>query len=112
MEIPKYVVILQCHIVKERCSGFFCEDALCNRTGGFAEYPPDQPIRHISLTCGGCCGRATLRKLSHLLKLLDKKAAIQPAEVVVHFASCVCKENYHGPRCPHYDHLKVLVERK
>ncbi len=21
--LPKYVVVLQCHIVKERCSGFF-----------------------------------------------------------------------------------------
>jgi len=112
MPAPRYVVILQCSIVKERCSGFFCEDAFCRRTGVFAEYTADASIRHLTIDCGGCCGRATLRKLSHLLKLLDKHAAIGPKDVVLHFASCVCNESFHGPKCPHYDYLKTLVERK
>ena len=112
MTPPKYIVVLQCHIVKERCSGFFCENAFWNRQGGFADYPQDQPIRFLTLTCGGCCGRATLRKLSHFLKRLRKHSDISPSEVVLHFASCICKENFHGPKCPHYDYLKELVERK
>ncbi len=107
----RYVVALQCHIVKERCSGFLCENAFWTRTGGFAGYPADQPVRYLSLTCGGCCGRATLRKLTNLLEKLGRNTDITPDQVMVHFASCVCKENYHGPRCPHYDYLKQLTER-
>jgi len=30
-----YIVIVQCHIVKERCPGYFCEKAFNERTGGF-----------------------------------------------------------------------------
>ncbi len=108
----KYVVALQCHIVKERCSGFLCENAFYNRTGGFTLYPQDQAIRYLNLTCGGCCGRATLRKLSNLTKLLKKNSDITPDQICVHFSSCICKENFHGPICPHYDYIKELVERK
>ena len=111
MNNVKYVVILQCHIVKERCSGFLCEDSFTQRAGGFADYPADQPIRYISITCGGCCGRATLRKLTNLLKLI-KKRDIPPQDVRLHFASCICNESFHGPKCPNYDYLKTLVERK
>lgn len=32
--------------------------------------------------------------------------------VALHFSSCICKENFHGPVCPHYDYLKELVGRK
>lgn len=39
MDTPKYIVILQCHIVKERCSGFYCEDSFVKRQHAFAEYP-------------------------------------------------------------------------
>ena len=112
MNNVKYVVILQCHIVKERCSGFLCEDSFTQRAGGFADYPADQPIRYISITCGGCCGRATLRKLSNFCKLLKQHTDINRDEVVLHFSSCICKENFHGPICPHYDYLKELVERQ
>jgi predicted metal-binding protein len=108
----KYIVTLQCDIVMERCSGFLCENAFTNRTGGFADYPADAKIRYLSFTCGGCCGRATLRKLSNLVKLIQSKTQIAPGEVVLHFASCICKESFHGPVCPHYDYLKELVERK
>ena len=108
----RYIVVLQYHIVKERCSGFFCEDAFWNRTGGFEDYPSGESIRHLNITCGGCSGRATLRKLSNLLKLLRKNTTISSDEIILHFSSCICKENFHGPKCPHYDYLKELVERK
>ena len=32
--------------------------------------------------------------------------------VVLHFSSCICRESFHGPICPHYDYLKELVGRK
>jgi predicted metal-binding protein len=112
MDAPKYIVILQCHIVKERCSGYFCEESFTKRLGAFSIYPKDAPIRYISFTCGGCCGRATLRKLSNFLKNLKKKDSLSADDVVLHFSSCICRENFHGPGCPHYSYLKQLVERK
>ena len=108
----KYIITVQCDIVKERCSGYLCEEAFHNRQGGFSNYPKDADIRFLSFTCGGCCGRATLRKLSNALKLLKKRAGITTEEVALHFSSCICRESFHGPKCPHYDYLKELVERK
>ncbi|MCE5250943.1 CGGC domain-containing protein, partial [bacterium] len=29
--------------------------------------------------------------------------------VIVQFSSCISKDNYHGPQCPHLDYLKTLV---
>lgn len=105
----RYVVIVQCHIVKQRCSGYFCELALTERTGGFSSYPADQDIRHLNITCGGCCGRATHRKLSHLVKQLWKRERISKDQIVVHLSSCITKDNYHGPPCPHLGYLRELI---
>ncbi len=109
---PKYIIALQCHIVKERCSGYLCEESFYNRQGGFSGYPKDADIRYLSFTCGGCCGRATLRKLANALKLLKKRADIDSAEVVLHYSSCMCRESFHGPKCPHFDYIQELVSRK
>ena len=49
----EYIVIVQCHIVKEHCSGYLCERALHLRTGGFADYPADKTYRMLMMTCGG-----------------------------------------------------------
>ena len=68
MKDKEYIVIVQCHIVKERCSGYNCEKAFNERTGGFAAYPKEKRFRMLNLTCGGCCGRATHRELSKLLR--------------------------------------------
>ncbi len=106
-----YVVILQCHIVKERCPGYLCERAFHERTGGFADYPKDRPLRFLSLTCGGCCGRATHRKLSSLLRTLHKKEGIPKDRIVVQLSSCMAKDNYHAPPCPHLDYIRTLIER-
>jgi len=107
----KFVVVLQCHIVKERCSGFFCENSFWKREGGFADYDPHATMRYINMTCGGCCGKATHRKLGNFLKQLENNTDIKPEETVLHFSSCICQESFHGPKCPHYDYLKQLVER-
>ena len=113
MDLAKkeYVVILQCHIVKERCPGYNCEKALHERTGGFADYPRDKAYRYLSLTCGGCCGRATHRKLALLVKSLAKKEGIAKDQIVVQLSSCITNDNYHAPPCPHLAYLKTLIER-
>ncbi len=107
----EYIVILQCHIVKERCPGYQCEKALHERTGGFAEYPKDKAYRHLNMTCGGCCGRATHRKLARFIKSIGKKEGIGKDKIVVQLSSCITNDNYHGPPCPHLAYLKTLIER-
>ena len=107
----KYIVLVQCHIVKERCPGYLCEKAYHERTGGFAAYPKDKDYRILTLTCGGCCGRATHRKLTLLLRTLKKKEGIEKGDVVVQLSSCITKDNFHAPPCPHLDYLRALVGR-
>ncbi len=107
----EYIVILQCHIVKERCPGYLCEKAFHERTGGFAEYPKDKSYRDLSMTCGGCCGRATHRKLTSLLRTIKKKEGIDKDRVVVQLSSCMTNDNYHGPPCPHLAYIKTLIAR-
>ncbi len=106
-----YVVIVQCHIVKERCSGYNCELAFHERSGGFAAYLKDQKFRMLSLTCGGCCGRATHRKLSNLIRRIKKAEGITKDRIVVQLSSCITKDNFHAPSCPHLDYLKGLIAK-
>ena len=110
--MKRYIVALQCHIVKERCSGYLCELAFQERSGGFSLYSGDDQLRFLPLTCGGCCGRATLRKLSNLIKQLKAKEGVEKDMITVHLASCVCKDNYHAPPCPHQSYLEELVRDK
>ena len=106
-----YIVVVQCHTVKERCAGYFCEKAFHERTGGFADYPKEKPYRFLTLTCGGCSGKATLRKLTNLLRCLKKHEGIERDRVVVHLSSCITKDNFHSPRCLFADYIKTLVAR-
>ncbi len=113
-----YVVILQCHIVKERCPGYLCEKAFHERTGGFSDYPRDKSYRTLNMTCGGCCGQATHRKVASLLRKLEKQEEISRDRVVVQLSTCITQHNHHSPPCPHLDyllellaHLKVDVRR-
>ena len=107
----EYVVILQCHIVKERCPGYFCEKALHERTGGFASYPKDKSYRVLSMTCGGCCGKALQRKLSNLIRRIKKQEGIDKGKIVVQLASCITKDNFHSSPCPHLDYIKGLITK-
>ena len=111
MEDKTYVVIVQCHLVMQRCSGFFCEKAFHERIGGFAGYAKDQPLRAVYMTCGGCCGRALHRKLSNLVRKSEAKDGVGKEQIVVHLSSCITKDNYHGPPCPHLGYLKALIAK-
>jgi predicted metal-binding protein len=111
LENKEYVVIVQCHIVKERCPGYNCEKAFHERTGGFAAYPKDKAYRTLTLTCGGCCGRALHRKLSNLTRRIKKQEGISKDRIVVQLSSCITKDNFHAPPCPHLDYLKTLIAR-
>ena len=104
-----YIAVVQCHIVVERCSGYFCEKEFNGRSGGFSGYPRDRKYRILYLTCGGCCGRALHRKLSHLIRKIKNKEGIVKDEIVVQLASCITRDNYHAPVCPHIDYLKELI---
>jgi predicted metal-binding protein len=106
-----YIIIVQCDIVKERCPGYLCEKALHERTGGFASYPKDKVYRVLSMTCGGCCGRALHRKLTLLLRTLRKKEGMEKERVLVQLSSCMTKDNFHAPPCPHLDYIRTLIER-
>jgi len=106
-----YVAVVQCHIVKERCPGYNCERAFHERTGGFAAYPKDKPYRMLSLTCGGCCGRAVQRKLSNLTRRIKKSEGIGKDRIVVQLSSCITKDNFHSSPCPHLDYLKSLIAK-
>ena len=106
-----YIAIVQCHIVKERCSGYNCELAFNERSGGFSAYPTDKAYRKLNLTCGGCCGRAVQRKLSNLIRRIKKKEGIEKDRIVVHLASCITKDNFHSSPCPHIDYLKGLIAK-
>ena len=106
-----YLAVVQCHIVMERCSGYYCEKAFYDRSGGFSSYPKEKAYRTIHLTCGGCCGRALQRKLSDLVGQLQRREAVGKEQIAVQLASCITKNNYHGPPCPHLDYLKTLIAR-
>jgi predicted metal-binding protein len=106
-----YIAIVQCHIVKERCSGYNCERAFTERTGGFTGYPKEKPYRVLNLTCGGCCGRAVQRKLSNLTRRIKKQEGIEKDRIVVQLASCLTKDNFHSSACPHLDYIKGLIAK-
>ncbi len=112
MHNKEYIVIVQCHIVMERCSGYFCEKSYYERSGEFSRYPENKNYRTLYLTCGGCCGRAVFRKLTDLIKYIEKSEGISKDKIIVHLASCITKDNYHAPVCPHLDYLKELISGK
>jgi predicted metal-binding protein len=111
LKTKDYVVIVQCHIVKERCPGYNCEKAFHERTGGFTGYPKDKAYRMLYLTCGGCCGRALHRKLSNLTRRIKKQEGIDKSRILVQLSSCITKNNFHAPLCPHLDYLESLITR-
>ncbi len=111
MQDKDYIAVVQCHLVKQRCSGYFCEKSFHERTGGFAAYSPDKVYRTLYLTCGGCCGRALQRKLSHLVRKIKAQEEVPKDRIVVQLASCITKDSFHGPPCPHLDYLKELIRR-
>jgi len=111
LKTKEYVVVVQCDIVKQRCSGYFCEKAFNQRTGGFMDYPKDKSYRVINMSCGGCCGRAVHRKLTHLVRKIKKEEGVEKDRIVVQLSSCITRDNYHGPPCPHLEYVEKLIAR-
>jgi predicted metal-binding protein len=111
MQDKEYIVIVQCHLVKQRCSGYFCEKSFNERTGGFANFAKDKSYRTLNITCGGCCGQTLQRKLTHLIRTLKKQESIGKEKVVVQLSTCITKDNFHGPQCPHLDYLKTIINK-
>ena len=106
-----YIVVVRCHIVAEHCSGYRCEKSFHQRTGGFADYPREKTYRTLYLTCGGCCGQAVQRKVTELARHIKKDEDVGKDRIVVQLSSCITKDNYHGPPCPHLDYLKTVISR-
>lgn len=107
----KLIAIIQCDITLDRCPGFFCDRAFVNKTGGFEKIEYDKSTRKLNISCGGCCGRAVQRKLSLLAQKAKKFDNIGKDEILVKLASCITKENYHGPKCPHLDYIVKLIDK-
>jgi predicted metal-binding protein len=109
-EEKDFVVVVQCRqVVDQTCAGFLCEHAFNARADGFAHYPADRKIRFLTMDCGGCPGRGTLRKLTNLKNNLKKRESVLPERVAVHLSSCITRTSHHGPRCPHIDYIKNQV---
>lgn len=106
----KYVMIIQCDIARQRCSGFACTNGFYNRDDVFKDY--EDQVKYIALTCGGCCGASLASKLEHFSKKLAKYTDVTKAEVAVHLSSCMVTDNYHHDRCPHVDYIKALIDKK
>lgn len=106
----KYVLIIQCDIAHNRCSGFACTNDFYNKQGKFENYEDD--IKYISFTCGGCCGKSVAAKLEHFSQKLAKKTDVKKDEVAVHLSSCMTTDNHHYDRCPHVDYIKNIVSKK
>jgi predicted metal-binding protein len=107
----KLIAIIQCSIVHERCSGYYCDRAYVMRTGGFENLDLSDDVRKLSFTCGGCCGRAVHRRLSHLKRKARQTDNIEAHEILVKLSSCMTRDNYHGPPCPHLDYIKELIQK-
>jgi predicted metal-binding protein len=112
MNNKKYIIVIQCHIVKEHCSGYVCENTFHNKNGMFSRYKENQNIRFLPMTCGRCCGRAVNKKLMDLIKTIKRKEKIEKTELAVHLSSCIITENYHGYPCPHKEYLKNIITKK
>lgn len=105
----KYVLIIQCDIAHNRCSGFHCANEFNNRNNLFAEYDAD--VKYLSFTCGGCCGKGVSQKLEHLARKAKKKADLTPDDFTIHLASCITNDNRHADRCLFINNMKKLIAK-
>lgn len=107
---PKFVVIIQCEIAHNRCSGFACTQAFYKNEEMFKAY--EAGTEYLSFTCGGCCGKSVAAKLEHFSKNLLKKTALKKQDVVIHLSSCMVTDNHHYDRCPHVDYIRQIIGKK
>jgi predicted metal-binding protein len=43
--------------------------------------------------------------------MLKKKEGIEKDKVAVQLSSCITKDNFHAPPCPHIDYIKELLNK-
>ncbi len=110
MAKTKWVAVVQCEVMRERCSGADCAVRFAGRRDLFAEHDSDVSV-YIPITCGGCPGRRVARLAAHLKKHMAKNQ-VTTDEVVVHLSSCIVNDNHHGPPCPHIDDIKLMLARQ
>lgn len=108
--MTRLVVIIQCQLAQNRCSGFACSHSFYEKAGKFEGYDGD--TRYIPFSCGGCCGKGVAVKMEHLCKKLRTKTDIKPSEVTVHLSSCMVMDNHHYDRCPHIEYIKKILSKK
>ena len=108
----KFVVIIQCEIAKQRCSGFACTKCFYGREGFFKDcgYGPD--VRYLAFNCGGCCGGSIASHLEHFSNRLLKQTDVKKDEVAVHLSTCMVTDNYHHDRCPNLEYIKSIIRKK
>jgi hypothetical protein len=46
-----------------------------------------------------------------LANQLQKNEEMDKSQIAVQLASCVTRDNFHGPPCPHLDYIKTLIGR-
>lgn len=103
------VVIIQCDLVMNRCSGYNCMKSFYLKYKPFQFY--DNSDRYMMMTCGGCCGAKIAAKLEDLSHHLSRDQ-VNKSNIIVYLASCICSDNYHRPPCPHLQYIKDIINRK
>ncbi len=107
--MSKLVVVIQCALTQQHCSGYNCTHAFYTRTGKFEGYPED--THYMTFECGGCCGANLGVKLENLRKRL-KRFEETDQEVIIHLASCMVTDNHHKPPCPNLAFIEELLRKK
>lgn len=102
------VVIIQCEHSQKKCCGFWCTRDFYERRGPFKEYPDD--TQYMSFTCGGCCGQGLSSKIENLSQKL-RRVKQSKDDIVIHYASCVCTDNYHHGPCPFLKNFDTILHR-
>ncbi len=46
-----------------------------------------------------------------LKRTIKKKENIEKDKIIVQLSSCITKDNYHAPPCPHRDYIRALVSK-
>lgn len=107
--MKKYVVIIQCAIARNRCSGFACTQTFYDRKDSFSIY--DENTQYLSFTCGGCCGKGVTAQLENLSRRMTKMVGLKKEDVAIHLSSCIVTDNHHSDRCPHVDFIKQIIDK-
>ena len=97
--MKEYIIVVQCHIVKERCSGYLCGFAFEEKTGGFKDYPKENKIRYLS------------RGLTKSIKLPKQSESILSTIGDKSFFLITLKNNYFHAITPNDDKYNITKSK-